>query len=117
MKNRFKFDYNEWSFRGRNTGFDRFQKAVVKECRPLYICREIANASKHMRRRKSDPTIKAVAQWHPAIENVGHAKAGDLVMTLDIFDGEVQHDAEKLFIDAAGYWEKLLRAHPGSLDS
>jgi hypothetical protein len=110
MKKRFKFDYNEWSFRGRNTGFDRFQKAIVKECRPLYICREIANASKHMRRRKSDTNIKAVAQWHPGIENFGHAKVGDLVMSLNIFDGEVQHDAQKLFIDAAGYWENLLRA-------
>jgi hypothetical protein len=110
MKCRFHFDYNEWSFRGRNAGFDRFQTAVVNDCRPLYICREIANASKHMRRRKSDPKIKAIAAWHPAVESVGHVKAGDLVMSLTIIDGETQHDAQKLFIDAAGYWENLLRA-------
>ena len=110
MKDRFQFDYNEWSFRGRNTGFDRFQKAVVKESRPLYICREIANASKHMRRRKSDPTIKAVAQWQPAIESVGSVRVGDLVMNLAIFDGDIEYDAQKLFIDAAGYWENLLRS-------
>jgi hypothetical protein len=63
-----------------------------------------------MRRRKSDTNIKAVAQWHPAIVNVGHVKVGDLVMSLNIFDGQVQHDAQRLFIDAAGYWENLLRA-------
>jgi hypothetical protein len=110
MKKKFKFDYNEWSLRGRNRGFDRFQKAVVKDCRPLYVCREIANASKHMRRRRSDPKIRALAQWHPAREAAGHVNVGDLVMSLIIFDGDMQHVAEKLFIDAAGYWENLLRA-------
>ena len=102
MKRRFKFDYNEWSFRSRNTGFDLFQKAVVRDCRPLYIFREIANASKHMRRRKSDPNVRALAQWHPAKEAVGHVNVGVLVMGLTIFDGDIEHVAEKLFIDAAG---------------
>jgi hypothetical protein len=74
MKQRFNFDYNEWSFRGRNTGFDLFQKAVARDCRALYICREIANASKHMRRRKSDPKIRALAEWHPVLESVGHGR-------------------------------------------
>ena len=63
MKQRFKFDYNEWSFRGRNTGFDRFQKAVVKESRPLYICREIANASNCGGERviqKSKPSLNGI---------------------------------------------------------
>jgi hypothetical protein len=31
-------------------------------------------------------------------------------MSLTILDGDTGHDAEKLFIDAAGYWENLLRA-------
>jgi hypothetical protein len=35
---------------------------------------------------------------------------GDLVMHLTIFDGNIQHDGIKLFMDAAGYWENLLRA-------
>jgi hypothetical protein len=110
MKKRFGFDYNEWSQRGRNTGLNEFQHAVAADRRSIYICREIANASKHMRRKKIDPAIKAVAEWHPALEAVGHVKVGHLVMNLTIFDGEERHDAERLFIDAAGYWENLLRA-------
>ena len=31
-------------------------------------------------------------------------------MSLNIFDGEIQQDAQRLFIDAAGYWENLLKA-------
>jgi hypothetical protein len=109
LKTRFQFDYNEWSLRGRNTGLNLFQSAVVRENRAIYICREIANASKHMRRKKSDPAIKAEAQWHPAIESVGHVKVGDLVMSLTIRDGAKEIDPVSLFIDAAGYWENVLR--------
>ena len=63
-----------------------------------------------MRRRKSNPQIKALAEWHPAVASVGHVHVGDLVLHLTIFDGKLQHDGIKLFIDAAGYWENLLRA-------
>ena len=41
---------------------------------------------------------------------VGHVKAGDLVMSLTIWDGEDRVDAGRLFIDVLGYWENLLRA-------
>jgi hypothetical protein len=108
MKKRFGFDYNEWSQRGRNTGLHTFQNAVAADRRSIYICREIANASKHMRRKKIDPAINAVAEWHPAVQAAGHVEVGDLVMSLTILDGDERHDAERLFIDAAGYWEKLL---------
>ena len=110
MSKRFKFDYNEWSQNGRNTGLERFQTAVANDCRPLYICREIANGSKHMRRRKSDSAIKAISEWHPAVQPGGHVKVGDLVLTLKIVDGDKQQDATYLFIEAAGYWENLLTA-------
>jgi hypothetical protein len=109
LSKRCKFDYNEWSQNGRNTGLSKFQEAVAKDCRPLYICREVANASKHMRRKKVDPAIKALAEWYPALEEVGHVEVGDLVMSLSILDGEKRHDATHLFIEAAGYWERLLR--------
>ena len=52
MKKRFGFDYNEWSQRGRNTGLHTFQNAVVADRRSIYICREIANASKHHAKEK-----------------------------------------------------------------
>jgi hypothetical protein len=109
ISKRFKFQYNEWPQNGRSTGLERFQDAVAKDSRPLYICREIANASKHMRKRKSDPTVKAIADWHPAVEAAGHAKVGDLILSLTIVDGDKQQDATYLFIEAAGYWEKRKR--------
>ena len=108
LAKRFKFSYNEWSRNGRRTGLEQFQKAVATDFRPLYICQEIANGSKHMRRTKSDADIKAIAEWHPAVEAVGHVKVGDLVLSLNIFDGDKKWDAMNLFIKVAGYWEKLL---------
>ena len=88
---------------GLEKGLSRFQDAVAANRRSLYICREIANDSKHMRKKKPDPNIKALAEWHPAVEAAGHARVGDLVMSLSIFDGQTKWDASRLFIDAMGY--------------
>ena len=109
LKKRFGFEFNEWSNKGLSKGLNNFKDTVAKECRTLHICREIANGSKHMRRRNSDPAIKALAEWHPAIEAAGHVRVGDLVLALSIFDGDTKWDAVRLFIEAAGYWENLLR--------
>lgn len=94
---------------GIGRGLEKFQDAIARHSRPLYICREIANGSKHMRRKKSDPTIKALVEWHPAIEGMGHVKVGDLVMSLSIYDGSKKLDASKFFIEAISFWETLLR--------
>ncbi|NVO14789.1 MAG: hypothetical protein HXX10_12205 [Rhodoplanes sp.] len=109
LRKRFKFEFNEWTMSGRDKGLERFQNAVCKDSREIHICREIANASKHMRKRKSDPDVKALAEWLPAIEPAGHVKVGDLVLQLSIYDGEKKWDAVRLFIEAFGYWEQLLR--------
>lgn len=111
LKKRFglEVNVNEGSNKGHGKGLNKFKDAVAKENRALHICREIANASKHMRRRNSDPAIKAFAEWHPAVEPAGHVNVGDLVLTLSIFDGDKKWDAVRLFIEAAGYWENLLR--------
>jgi hypothetical protein len=61
-----------------------------------------------MRRKKTDPKIKALVEWHPAFEAIGHAKVGDLVMSLSIFDDTKKWDATKVFIQAIAYWETLL---------
>jgi hypothetical protein len=100
--------YNETPS-GIEKGLERFQSAIVSDCRALYICREIANGSKHMKKKKPDLKIKAIAEWHPAIEAVGLAKEGDLVMSLSIYDDQQKIDATKLFIDAFGYWERLMQ--------
>jgi hypothetical protein len=102
LARKYSIAYNETPS-GIDSGLGRFQEAVAKENRALYACREIANASKHMRRKKHDPEIKALVEWHPVIEAVGHAKVGDLVMSLSIFDGEKKWDASRFFIDAIGH--------------
>jgi hypothetical protein len=99
--------YNETPS-GIGSGLERFQDAVAKDCRPLHTCREIANASKHMRRKKHDPKIQALVEWHLVIEPAGHAHAGDRVMSLSIYDDGKKQDASRFFIDAIAYWEKLL---------
>jgi hypothetical protein len=71
---------------GIGSGLARFQDKVADACRPLYICREIANGSKHLRRKKSDPKIQALIDWQPAPADIGEAKAGDMVMNLVIVD-------------------------------
>lgn len=92
---------------GLRKGLEKFQESVAKESRHLYACREIANGSKHMRRRRSDPDISAEARWHRAIQGAGHVKPGDLMLSLVIKDGTHEESAERWFIQAFGYWEQL----------
>jgi hypothetical protein len=94
---------------GRENGLIAFQKAVRLDCRELHICEEIANASKHMRRRTNDPNIRVEIEWHPAIEAVGEVKVGDLVMNLVVHDKKSKTDAQLIFIEGAGYWEQLFK--------
>jgi hypothetical protein len=57
---------------------------------------------------KPDPAIKALARWDPAVERVGLVKPGDLIMSLVIADGAKEQDTVLWFIEAFGYWERLL---------
>jgi hypothetical protein len=110
LKKRYKVTCEETTTSGLRAGLERFQEAVAKESRTLEICRSIANGSKHMRTMKTDSSFKAAATWHPAVEAVGRVKFGDLVMHLTITDGGKELDAAEVFIEAAGYWEKLFIA-------
>ena len=95
---------------GIRRGLEKFQEAVRQDCPALRVCYEIATGSKHMRKSKVDPDVKAKAEWHKALESVGVVKAGDLVMNLTIEDGKSGPlDPIQWFIDAFGYWEKLFR--------
>jgi hypothetical protein len=107
LARRYNFTFNEWKPKDLRAALVRFQNAVATDSRALYICREIANGSKHMRTDKVDPNVKAVAKWDPVVEGVGLVKPGDLVTSLTIQDGEKTHDAARLFIEAFGYWEQL----------
>jgi predicted DNA-binding transcriptional regulator len=49
---RYNFSYAETDTSIRK-GLEKFQNAVVQDCRALYVCREIANGSKHMGRKKA----------------------------------------------------------------
>lgn len=99
--------FNDETKKGLHKGLEAFQNAVAKESRDLYICREIANGSKHMRTRKRDEKVRATAKWDAVVEGVGLVKAGDLVLSLRVTDGEQEMDAEWCFIQALGYWERL----------
>lgn len=107
LANRFKFKFNEWKPKDRRAALKRFQEAVSKESRALYICREIANGSKHMRTDRVDADVKAVAKWDAVKERVGLVKPGDKIICLTIMDGETSWDAALLFIEAFDFWEKL----------
>ena len=93
--------------KGLRKGLEAFQNAVAKENRSLYICREIANGSKHMRTTKREGKIRAMAKWDPVVDGAGLVKPGDLVMSLRVADGDAETDAEMCFINALGYWERL----------
>lgn len=107
----FEFEYNEVTISGREKGLVAFQTAARKACRELHVCREICNASKHMRLKSNDPDISVEIEWQEAKEAVGTVKVGDLVMNLFVHDKDKKSDAQLVFIEAAGYWENLLRDH------
>jgi hypothetical protein len=109
ISKKFAFTYNEGSISGREKGLTAFQYAVREACRELHICREICNASKHMRLKSNDPDVRVEIEWHEAKEAVGHVKVGDLIMDLFVYDKNSKIDAQLVFIEAAGYWETLLK--------
>jgi hypothetical protein len=109
ISKQFAFTYNEGSISGREKGLTAFQLAVREACRELHICREICNASKHMRLKSNDPDVRVEIEWQEAKEAVGHVKVGDLVMDLFAYDKNNRTDAQLVFIEAAGYWETLLK--------
>jgi hypothetical protein len=109
LATRYNFTYAETDT-GIRRGLEKFQTAVANDCRALYVCREVANGSKHMRKSKVDPDVQAKAEWHKALARAGVVNVGDYVMELTIGDGNDVLDPIKWFIDAFGYWEKLFRA-------
>jgi hypothetical protein len=108
LAERYGFNYAETDT-GIRRGLEKFQNAVARDCRALHVFREIANGSKHMKKRKIDPDISATAKWHKALEKVGVVNVDDYVMSLSISDSNQTLDVVAWLIDAFGYWEKLFR--------
>jgi hypothetical protein len=107
LTQRYKLKFVEGSKTAQREGLEEFQDAVAKNNRFLYVCREIANGSKHMRKNKIDPDITALARWLPVIQGAGHVVAGDLTLSLVIIDGDHEEDATRWLIQAFGYWEQV----------
>lgn len=107
LATKFQFVFEETST-GVKKGLEKFQDVIVLHCDELRVCREIANGSKHMRKTKTDPNIKAQAIWSTVVEPAGFAKPGDLVMSLRVTNNDKEAAAELAFIEACGFWEKLM---------
>lgn len=107
LATKFQFVFEETST-GIKKGLGKFQEAIVLHCNELRVCREIANGSKHMRKTKTDPNINAQAVWSKVVDPAGFAKPGDLVMSLRVTNKDKETDAELAFIEALGFWEKLM---------
>ncbi len=107
LARRYKLKFMEGSKTALREGLEEFQDAVAKDSRFLYVCREIANGSKHMRKNKIDPDITALARWSPVIEGAGHVVPGDFTLGLVIIDGDLEEGAERWLIQAFGYWEQV----------
>jgi hypothetical protein len=107
LAKRYNLKFVEGSKNALRDGLEEFQDAVVKDSRFLYVCREIANGSKHMRKNKIDPEITAEARWNVAVAGAGHVRPGDVILSLFIVDGDDEHDANRWLIQAFGYWEQV----------
>jgi hypothetical protein len=60
--------FDDETKKGLRKGLGVFQDRIAEDCRELYLCREIANGSKHMRTEKRDEKVRALAKWDPVIE-------------------------------------------------
>ena len=107
LAKRYGLQFSEGSKSALRNGLEEFQDAVAKESRHLYVCREIANGSKHMRKNNVDPDVTALARWDRVAQGAGCVQPGDLTMSLVIIDGDHEEDAARWFIQAFGYWEEL----------
>ena len=93
LAKRYGLQFSEGSKSALRNGLEEFQDAVAKESRHLYVCREIANGSKHMRKNNVDPDVTALARWDRVAQGAGCVQPGDLTMSLVIIDGDHEEDA------------------------
>jgi hypothetical protein len=95
-------------------GIEDFQTAIRTKHRPLYICWQIANGSKHFRLRKTDAAIKTDEVWEYRPAMAGRLQAGQplgsYVYRLSLTDQGHRLEALDVFNDAMTIWERELAA-------
>lgn len=95
--------------------FGKFQAALRSKSRPLHICQQLANGSKHMTiNHYPDPEVQAKMQWETAPAHVGKMRAGDPLAVhlyrLVILDKGVERAALAVFEEAFVDWQRYLGA-------
>jgi hypothetical protein len=92
--------------------YQKFIDALLRRHRPLRICQQIANGSKHMKLRNPDPSVRvdASSKYVPAL--AGKARVGDSLGRFDfdliIWDDGNERKAVDVFEEAFDTWEFLL---------
>jgi hypothetical protein len=103
-------DYLGNTFSFSVTGNDRedllaFSDALGKQNRDFYICRQIANGSKHMRRGPRPHSVHAALEFTQWSDDPQRVRLFDLV----IRDGDKIFSAAEIFHRMAEFWEQLYR--------
>jgi hypothetical protein len=98
---------------GRNNRINlkEFGKAVSRKSRDVYICRLVANGSKHMKLDRVDSSVRAMSVWAPRDNpsNEDIALGREYVTRLYIVDGEERLLPEEIFEHAFRYWHRLFQ--------
>jgi hypothetical protein len=97
---------------GRSVDIGAFKEGLTQKYRPLRICQQIANGSKHMTLRRPDPTVRASTVWQYVAPLSGRMRAGQPLgryeYKLVIFDNDVERSAVEVFEQAFQCWHRLL---------
>jgi len=98
---------------GRNNrkNFKAFCTAVTRKSRGIYICRLVANGSKHMKLDRVDGSVRAMSIWGPRDNpsNEDIALGREYATRLYIADGEERLLPEEVFEQAFQYWHRLFQ--------
>jgi hypothetical protein len=95
LADHFKFDLKSANRNNLSTFYDR----LSADCREIYICRMIANGSKHMKLDRSDPSIAAKVERRPC-DGVDYG--------LTVVDNDETIPAQEVFEGAFKYWVRVL---------
>lgn len=91
-----------------------FQAALRSRYRSLHICWQIANGSKHLKLRKTDPDIKTDNVWEYQPAMAGSMQAGEPLGSyryrLSLTDDGVRIEALAMFEETMKIWERELGA-------
>jgi hypothetical protein len=100
-------DYFKFSLKSNDRdNLSMFYDRLSEDSREIYICRMIANGSKHMKLDRGDSSVAAKVEWRPW-DGVNYS--------LTVVDGESKRSAQSVFDDAFRYWQRTL-SHFGFIE-